>query len=290
MPELPEVETIRQYLDEVLPGLSVVAVRHLDPRMAKDPAWPASVIARLLVGQVVSGVRRRGKFLFICWQNGDCLELHLGMSGRLTLSSGEPVARHTHLILDFAASELRLVDPRRFGRVAWVPAGQPLKPELGREPLERNFTAAWLAAAFQGRRAPVKAILLDQRVIAGLGNIYADEALFRAGVHPLTPAGELDGDQVKRLVRAIRRVLRDGLAHRGTSFSDYVDALGHPGDHLPYLDVYGRKNRPCRRCGRPIATVVIQSRTSHWCPHCQPAGGVIESSPVDEEGAKYAKV
>ncbi|MDA8192427.1 MAG: bifunctional DNA-formamidopyrimidine glycosylase/DNA-(apurinic or apyrimidinic site) lyase [Thermaerobacter sp.] len=280
MPELPEVETIRQYLAGVLPGQTVTAVRHLDPRMVKDGSLGAAAIIVRLPGLTVARVVRRGKFLFIGWTQGGHLLIHLGMSGRLGFAPVAEPTPHTHLLLAFTHGELQLVDPRRFGRVGWVAAGEVLRPGLGVEPLSRGFTRTFLMTRLLGRTAPIKSVLLDQRIVAGIGNIYADEALFRAGIHPRTPAGELSAVQTARLVRGVRAVLREGLANRGTSFSDYVDALGRAGDNQHYLRVYGRGGEPCRRCRAMVATMVIQGRTSHFCPTCQP----LRPGLFDQEG------
>ncbi|ADU50544.1 formamidopyrimidine-DNA glycosylase [Thermaerobacter marianensis DSM 12885] len=231
------------------------------------------------------------------------LVIHLRMTGRLTLARcGEPLLPHTHLILDVAGAapwdQLRFSDPRRFGRV-YLLSKSPFSrravsgrardtadretelrhredalPEglrtLGPEPLSRRFTAAELARRLAGRRAPVKSLLLDQRAVAGVGNIYADEALFRARIHPARPAGELSPAEVARLVRALRRVLREAVAAGGTTFSDYRDGLGREGRFARRLAAYGRQGEPCLRCGTPIATLRLGGRTAHFCPRCQP--------------------
>ncbi|HEY8552105.1 MAG TPA: DNA-formamidopyrimidine glycosylase family protein [Thermaerobacter sp.] len=253
------------------------------------------------------------------------LLVHLRMTGRLTLARhDEPLPPHTHVVWELADAgpwdELRLSDPRRFGRVyllarspfdpaparrsgdsvarrprdpGTAPAARaggaaargpaaagggpgrqdPIPPglrTLGPEPLGRRFTASELARRLAGRRAPIKAVLLDQRVVAGLGNIYADEALFRARLHPAHPAGSLSPAALRRLVRAIRRVLREALAAGGTTFSDYRDGLGRQGRFAERLAVYGRAGEPCRRCGTPIATLPLAGRRAHFCPRCQP--------------------
>ncbi|MCY0877851.1 MAG: bifunctional DNA-formamidopyrimidine glycosylase/DNA-(apurinic or apyrimidinic site) lyase [Firmicutes bacterium] len=271
MPELPEVETIRRYLEETLPGQEILAVPLLDGRLVKGSALDAHTIAARLVGERFVQVKRRGKFLFFELTSGAMILCHLGMSGRLLLVSSEASAvKHTHVRLILTAGELRLVDPRRFGRIAWLPPGET-GPRLGVEPLSRAFGTRSLKTLVAGRRASIKQILLDQQLIAGLGNIYADEALFLARIHPLTPAGDLSDEEAARLVRAIKRVLRVSLSHRGTSFSDYVDALGRPGDNQRYLAVYGREGETCMRCRQGIIQRErIGGRSSHVCPVCQP--------------------
>ncbi|EKP94402.1 bifunctional DNA-formamidopyrimidine glycosylase/DNA-(apurinic or apyrimidinic site) lyase [Thermaerobacter subterraneus] len=234
------------------------------------------------------------------------LAIHLRMTGRLTLARrGEPRPPHTHVVFELEPGpgrsweELRFSDVRRFGRLYLLPdnplaraRGRPAKrraggtvPEgphggtglqglytLGPEPLSRRFGAAELGRRLAGRRAPIKAVLLDQRVVAGLGNIYADEALFRARIHPARPAGSLTGQEVARLARAIRSVLREAVAAGGTTFSDYRDGLGREGRFGRRLAVYDREGLPCPRCGTPVAALRLAGRTSHYCPRCQPSG------------------
>lgn len=272
MPELPEVETVRRDLDPRLRRRVVRAVVWIDPRMVRGPLDAAAITSRL-VGQESTGVARRGKFLFWRLASGDRVVLHLGMSGRLRagVSPDEPRVPHTHLVVRFDdGAEMRLVDPRRFGRIEFLPRGRGHALALGPEPLSRSFTANSLATALSGRRAPIKALLLDQRVLAGVGNIYADEALFRAHIHPARAAGTLTDDEIRRLHRGIRRALRDGLRHRGTTFRSFLDGYGEPGGHAPHLLAYGREGKPCPRCGMPLQASVIGGRTSHFCPTCQP--------------------
>ncbi len=271
MPELPEVETIRRHLEAGVLGRRVTEVRHLDPRMVKLGEMDASALQGRLSGQRLVRTDRRGKYLLLGWQEGGWLVIHLGMSGRLTLNRpGEVLRPHTHLEVAFGDVDLRLCDPRRFGRVGWLDERASLDHRLGQEPMDRRFTGAYLYSRLSDRRAPIKALLLDQAVVAGLGNIYADEALFLSRIHPRTAAGTLKREDMVRLVRSIRRVLRNGIQHRGTSFSDYVDGLGRPGENQAYLNVYGQAGKPCRRCGAMVASEVVQGRTSHFCPRCQP--------------------
>ncbi|CAB1128636.1 Formamidopyrimidine-DNA glycosylase [Candidatus Hydrogenisulfobacillus filiaventi] len=280
MPELPEVETIRAYLDPALRGRRIRAVLHLDPRMLKPVGgWGTSVPAlrRVLTGACIRAVERRGKFLTLPLEVGGRLVLHLGMSGRLVLTGpGTAPLPHTHLVLEVAgAGELHLTDPRRFGRIGWLPAQAPeigAVLGLGPEPLGDGWDAGVLARRLAGRRAPLKALLLDQRVVAGLGNIYSDEALFEARLAPDRPGGDLTPDEVGRLARAVVTVLQRSLAHGGTSFSDYVDALGHPGRNQEYLQVYGRAGKPCPACGSLVASRSVGGRTAHFCPACQGPG------------------
>jgi formamidopyrimidine-DNA glycosylase len=275
MPELPEVETVRRSLEpainqQVISGLSVGAFEGVLGGMAP------SLAHSLLSGRTVTGVRRRGKYLLVDLDDGSGIEIHLRMTGQVQLVERDaPSLRFQHLAIHLAnGRDIRFADQRKFGRVI-VHSGNPehgLKTRLGPEPLDASFTAAILERTLSRRSAPIKSVLLDQRAIAGIGNIYADEALFRSRVHPIRPAASLDHDEVRRLHRNIRLVLRDGLEHGGTSFSSYRDANGDSGTNQNHLLVYGRGRvgGPCPRCGSPLRHLVISSRTSHFCPNCQP--------------------
>ncbi|PSR20434.1 MAG: bifunctional DNA-formamidopyrimidine glycosylase/DNA-(apurinic or apyrimidinic site) lyase [Sulfobacillus acidophilus] len=290
MPELPEVETIRRYLNASLPHWQVQAVVHLDERMVKhSPVGPEEIRDRL-TGATFTRVERMGKFLLLSMSTNGALLLHLGMSGRLVLEdSVVPRQRHTHLVLDLGSRELRLVDPRRFGRIAWATRPYSQSLHLGVDPLSRRFSGQVLYQLLAGRTTAIKTALLNQQLVAGIGNIYADEALYAARIHPARVAGHLTREEVDRLARAIRKVLRVSLAHRGTSFSDYVDALGHPGANQYYLNVYGREQLACRRCKNLIQREVLGGRSSHFCPRCQPQLPPAVTTMV-EQGARHAEI
>jgi formamidopyrimidine-DNA glycosylase len=220
----------------------------------------------------VRAVERHGKFLAWRFDDGAALLLHLGMSGRVTVGvdPSVPWPPHTHLVVALDdGQEVRLRDPRRFGRIVWLEAGRPLHGGLGPDALARGFTRKVLEAGIAGRQAPIKSLLLNQTVVAGVGNIYADEALFLARIHPARAGGSLSPVEVGRLHRAVRRVLRAALAHRGTTFLSFADAAGREGGYLPHLRVYGRSGQRCRRCPETLASVVIGGRTSAFCPRCQ---------------------
>jgi formamidopyrimidine-DNA glycosylase len=271
MPELPEVETVRRGLEQATRDLAVTGVLWLDPRMVREGP-PADAIAERLPRQIVRGVERRGKFMVWRFVSGDGLLLHLGMSGRLYagVEPSRPLTPHTHLVVLMAdGRQVRLRDPRRFGRIAWVSGRQGWPVHLGPDALSRGFCARYLAEVLKGRQAPIKALLLDQRVVAGVGNIYADESLFRAGIDPTTPGGALSPESVKRLHRAVRSVLRAAIRHRGTTFLSFEDTAGHPGGFAARLAVYGREGAACRRCGSLIRAAAIGGRTTHFCPICQ---------------------
>ncbi|HEY2900188.1 MAG TPA: bifunctional DNA-formamidopyrimidine glycosylase/DNA-(apurinic or apyrimidinic site) lyase [Polyangia bacterium] len=271
MPELPEVETIVRGLAPVLTGRRIGAVwgSGLPLRLAR-PVNLAGLRATS-VGARLKVVARLGKYIVLRMDRGGGVLIHLGMSGRLRLhAAGDARAPHTHVVFTLeGGAELRFVDPRRFG---WVDAGAPVEalPELaalGPDPLAQ-LDVAGLRERLAGVRAPVKAFLLDQRRIAGLGNIYVSEALFRAGIHPTTPAGKLQR-RAPALLDAIVAALESGIANRGTSLRDYVDLDGVPGDNEAALLVYGRDGEPCRTCATTIRRRVDGGRSTFFCPRCQ---------------------
>ncbi|MFS8523230.1 MAG: bifunctional DNA-formamidopyrimidine glycosylase/DNA-(apurinic or apyrimidinic site) lyase [Limnochordales bacterium] len=291
MPELPEVETVRRQLAAVLPGRRIAGVRVRLARVLQN-ASPEE-LARRTAGRVFGPPGRRGKYLLLplfraggasgsgpgaragAEEAGARLIVHLRMTGRLTVEpAGEPETPYTRVAFSLDdGQELRFADVRTFGTIHLVEDGQEGGPAglaaLGPEPLADEFTPEVLAAALAGRRAPVKAVLLDQRRVAGLGNIYADEALFAAGIHPQRPAGGLARAEVERLHEAIRTVLARALAEGGTTFRDYVNGRGQPGGFQAYLQVYGRAGRPCPRCGAAIARLRVAGRGTHVCLTCQ---------------------
>ena len=275
MPELPEVETVRRRLAPVLEGATIASAEILDPRLTRPV--PPAVVADALVGERVASVDRRGKYLLCRLESGRTLVVHLRMTGSLRHApAGElpdDAYRRATLVLDTGA-DLGYRDVRRFGTWELLDPGH-LRPYLaarvGPEPLGPSFTAARMARILEGRRAPIKAVLLDQRRIAGIGNIYADEALWRAGIHPRRPAGELAPEEVARLHRAVRAALRRGIELQGSTLRDYVTPDGGNGGMQHEFHVYGRLGEPCDRCGRPIERTVVGGRGTWFCGHCQPA-------------------
>lgn len=262
MPELPEVETIARMLEPRLLGRRIRRVRILSPEIVEGDAGR---LAGRLRGRVIQQLSRRGKYLLVRL-DGAVLTLHLGMTGRLRWDGR--AGPHTRAIFVLDQGRLLFDDPRKFGSLEAGDAPSPRLAKLGPEALA--ISSRELAARLRGRRAPIKTLLMDQRVLAGVGNIYSDEALFRARIHPLTPAGRLSLAEVKRLHRAIRRVLREAIAAGGSSVSDYVNADEEPGWFQLEHRVYRRTGRPCPRCGAPIQRVVIAQRSAHFCPRCQP--------------------
>ncbi len=275
MPELPEVETLRGDAERCLPGRRIVRVALLAPEVVRAPG-PEAFCARL-EGAAFVGARRRGKTLLLDLDTGETLAVQLAVYGQLLLcEADEPLAPETLLVLALDdGRELRLLDRSRYARVALAPpadlARQLGLDMLGPEPLEPAFTPEVLAERLAGRRARLKALLLDQHVVAGLGNIYADEALWRARLHPARSASSLAPDEVQRLHDAIQAVLREAIAHRGTTFHTYRDLCGAKGAHQAALAVFHRHGEPCPRCGTPIQRITLAGRDTHLCPQCQPA-------------------
>jgi formamidopyrimidine-DNA glycosylase len=274
MPELPEVETIRQSLDSRITGRQVTGVRVGDFHGVLNGDEPATFEARLR-GRTITGTRRRGKYIILDLDDDSCVVIHLRMTGNLVLApKSEPPLRFEHLAIELGDGyELRFSDQRKFGRVSHVlgDSSTLLEGKVGPEPLSSDFTAELLSGRLARRSAPIKSALLDQKLVAGIGNIYADEALFRARIHPLRPVNSLTPLEVRNLHRAIRQVLREGIVNRGASISHFRDGNGDEGANQSNLRVYGRgrHGEPCPRCGRPLTFLVIGGRSSHLCPHCQ---------------------
>ena len=269
MPELPEVETVRRGLEPHLAGQALIGARVRQPSLR----WPvpADLDARLQ-GRRIQGLARRGKYLLMHLDAGHLI-LHLGMSGSLRLvPAGSPPAPHDHLDLLLADGQaLRLRDPRRFGAVLWseTPDRHPLLAHLGVEPLQETFDGPLLHRLTRGRRTPIKTLLMDARLIVGIGNIYANEALFRAGIHPLIPAGQLSRPRCARLAAAIQSTLQAAIQAGGSSLRDFVDGHGNPGYFQQTYYVYGRAGEACRHCGGSICSLRQAGRSTYYCPACQ---------------------
>lgn len=274
MPELPEVETTRRGLAPHVEGRRVLGVVLRRP----DLRWPIPAeIERFLPGQRIQTVRRRAKYLLLDTTAGSAL-LHLGMSGSLRiLPASAPVREHDHVDLRLSGSAgqrgrvLRFNDPRRFGCLLWQPAGEvhPLLQGLGPEPLGVAFDGDYLHARSRGRKAPVKSFLMDQRIVVGVGNIYAAEALFAAGISPLRAAGQVSRERYQLLADAVRRILQQAIDRGGTTLRDFLAPDGAPGYFEQELAAYGRGGEPCPRCRRPLRQADIGQRSTVWCAHCQ---------------------
>ncbi len=269
MPELPEVEVTRLGLVERLRGARITAVR-----LGKPLRWPLGCAPQRLVGRQVRNITRRGKYLWLALDDGGLL-LHLGMSGSLNLSdAGGTPGPWDHFDLHTSRGLLRLTDPRRFGAVVWSPspdagAAGRLLAGLGVEPLDAGFTGAWLRERWQGRRVAVKVALLAGDAVVGVGNIYASEALFLAGIDPRTPAGRVGPVRCERLAAAVRQVLARAVALGGSTLRDFRDAHGAAGAFQSEARVYGREGQPCAACGTPVRRIVQGQRSTYFCPRCQ---------------------
>jgi formamidopyrimidine-DNA glycosylase len=273
VPELPEVETIRSRLAPGLTGRRFQRVEILDPRLTRPV--PPEAVAAALEGERVADVRRRGKYLIVAFDSGRHLLVHLRMTGNVLHPApvGEDDPHRRAVVRLDNGSDVAYRDVRRFGTWELLEPGELeeyfASRRLGLEPLERGFTSVALERALAGRRAPVKAALLDQRAAAGMGNIYADEALWFARIHPLVPAGELSANEVRELRRGIRKALERGIARQGATLRDYRAPGGQPGRMQHEFRVYGREGEPCDRCGTPIEKIRVAGRGTWLCPRCQ---------------------
>lgn len=268
MPELPEVETTRRGIEPYIKGQTIEVV------IVRQPAlrWPVPDDIHLLEGSAVEEIKRRGKYLLIRTAAGSAL-LHLGMSGSLRVCSPlTPVEKHDHVDFVFANARcLRLRDPRRFGAVLFTadPQRHALLEHLGPEPLSEAFHADHLHALSRGKRCSVKALIMDSGNVVGVGNIYASESLYLAGINPKTQAGRISLQRYQKLVMAIKQVLRSAIEQGGTTLRDFVSAEGQSGYFQIMLQVYGRAGQPCKACGKAIRQIVQNQRSSYYCPHCQ---------------------
>lgn len=270
MPELPEVEITRRGLEPHLSGKTIAQLIVRDRRLR----WPvAKNLARLLGGARIASLARRGKFLLVDCGRG-WLIVHLGMSGSLRLlPAATPAGKHDHVDLLLSDDRVvRLTDPRRFGSVLWAgadPMRHPLLARLGPEPLCAEFSAQWLHTRLAGRNAPIKSLLMTSHIVAGVGNIYANEALFRARIHPRTAGRRISPERCARLAQAIRDTLNAAIAAGGSSLRDFVGSDGQPGYFQQHYLVYERAGQPCRVCGAPIRTIRLGQRATYYCPRCQ---------------------
>lgn len=274
VPELPEVETVRRGIAPVLEGGRIERATILDPRLVRP--FDPGIVADELVGERVLAVERRGKYLVVRFYEERALLIHLRMTGSLRHAPRGALAEdpHTRAVLSMDnGSDVAYRDVRRFGTWELFEPGEVgsyLAARLGPEPLGPSFSAARLGARLAGRRAPLKSALLDQRTLAGLGNIYVDEALWHSRLHPLRPAGSLDGEEVRRLHRALRRVLRRGIERQGSTLRDYTAPNGAYGSMQDEFRAYGRAGEPCDRCGTELTRIVVGGRGTTFCPRCQP--------------------
>ena len=270
MPELPEVETTRRGIAPHLVGQTITGIA-IHQRQLR---WPISAdLEAGLTGQKVTAVKRRAKYLLLTTGHGTAL-MHLGMSGSLRIVSNNlPLKKHDHVDMQLSNGQcLRYHDPRRFGALLWLteaPEQHELLRHLGPEPLSDEFDAEYLHARAQGRRTPVKTFIMDGRIVVGVGNIYASEALFMAGIRPTRAAGKISLKRYAKLVETIKQVLSEAITQGGTTLRDFVNSDGEPGYFRQYLRVYERKGESCRECSAEIRAIRLGQRSTYYCPKCQ---------------------
>ncbi len=266
MPELPEVQTV---VDTLRPAIlnRLISAAHLH---RGDILTPTGFdLSSSLLGRSVIDLQRRGKKIVFSLDDKNRFYIHLGMTGRIALHPmGASRLPHTHLVLELGSVAMHFTDPRRFGGIWWLRSDESPDDKLGPEPLLIRPTQ--LAIRLRKTSRAIKNALLDQSLIAGLGNIYVDESLFRAGIHPLRPADKLSDEEIFRLNRAIKATLRKALRHRGSTLRDYFDANGNPGGFAALHAVYDRAGEACLQCSGTILRIVLGGRSTHFCPHCQP--------------------
>jgi formamidopyrimidine-DNA glycosylase len=269
VPELPEVETVRRSLERLIVGQTIAAVEVREPRLRRPLATD---FVAALAGRAICQVERRGKYLQVGLDNGQVWLIHLGMTGQLVVGHPDQAPRpHDHIVIVLGNGQcVRYNDTRRFGLMA-VGSGEQVAAwtGLGVEPLSPKFSPRYLWGKTRNTQRAIKDVLMDQRVVAGIGNIYASELLFRAGVRPAGVAAALDLQAVGRIVKAAKAVLREAIRHRGSSISDYLDGEGQPGSFQGRFRVYDREGKPCRVCTTPILREVRGGRSAFFCPTCQ---------------------
>ncbi len=272
MPELPEVETIRRDLEPLVVGRTIT---HVDVDPATIPLLvgaPIEILRENIVGRTIIEMGRRGKYLMLSLDDGKVFVIHLRMTGRLVWRKRDAdPEKFQRAVIEFENGyDLRWADLRKFGTWRLHNSTAEVIDKLGPEPIDDSLTLKEFRSRLANRTAPVKAVLLDQRRFAGLGNIYVDEALFEAGIRPDTPAGEVTPPATKRLFASARSVLERGIENRGASFKDYVDGQGEQGTQHMHVKVFRRTGKPCYTCGSEIKRTVVGGRATHFCPKCQP--------------------
>lgn len=272
MPELPEVETVRRVLLPYLKERKIIAVQIYNSQVIAAPS--AEEIVGCVQGQAITGLARRGKFLQLQFASGDRLAIHLRMTGSLTVESQDsPLEKYTHAVFTLDnGNQLRYADVRRFGRIWYIPKAAPDMSgaeKLGPEPSDKSLTAAYLKDKLRSSKKSVKTMLLDQSVVAGIGNIYSDEILFAAGIYPGKPCRSLTDDDLERLAEMIPKQLSYFTEKNAISFEDYTASKGTDYRNTPFLQVYGKAGKPCPVCGGTLQRLVLGGRSSVFCPHCQ---------------------
>lgn len=273
MPELPEVESIKRTLEPILIGRTIEHVEILLPRIIK---WPSpEAFQAILAGKKITFLSRRGKYLLFYLDEDYIMVVHLRMTGRLYYTEDNAKQDRFARILFFFdnGTMLQYADARTLGTIYLFPANELGRitglSTMGPEPLSPDFTMAYFKDSIKIRKGNIKALLLNQRFVGGLGNIYVDESLAVAEINPLRSAASLTDAEIEKLFSAVNKVIADGIEHRGTSFRDYRDGIGKKGAHQNYLRVYGRKGQPCEKCGTSIVKMEVAGRGTHYCPNCQ---------------------
>jgi len=275
MPELPEVATVRNGLKKLITGKKITSVRVLWTNIIKDPS--VSEFKQKIAGQKIEDIHRRGKFLLFILSD-DVVISHLRMEGKYRLEGpGVPLSKHTHVIFELdTKEELRYLDVRKFGKMSLVEkeklSSHPSLKDLGPEPTEESLETAHLVEAFKKTGRPVKACLLDQKIVAGIGNIYADEILYDAYVHPEKKGNELNSKEIKRLRDSIVSIMNKAVEMGGTTIRTYANAFGAQGSFQSHLRVYGKTGESCHRCHHTIQKIKVAQRGTHFCPECQKSG------------------
>lgn len=270
MPELPEVETTRRGIEPHIRDQKVVRVTVRQPRLR----WPVPRgLSQKLAGKRIRSVGRRAKYLLLGFDHGTLI-LHLGMSGSLRIVNAEsPAGKHDHVDIVLESGQaLRLTDPRRFGAVLWTadePQAHELLRSLGPEPLSNDFDADYLFQRSRGRKSSIKQYIMDGKIVVGVGNIYASESLYLAGINPKRAAGKVSRERYEKLTEAIRQVLAAAIEQGGTTLRDFVGGDGKPGYFAQKLNVYGKEGEPCPGCGKTIKQLVLGQRSTYYCSHCQ---------------------
>ncbi|MGI6684662.1 MAG: DNA-formamidopyrimidine glycosylase [Bacillota bacterium] len=273
MPELPEVETVKRTLTKFLVGQQIKEVTLKHESVIKTP--DVDEFEKTVIGKTITGIDRRGKYLIFSLSEGFKMVIHLRMTGQLVYGEKTmPLKKHTHVIFRLDnGNELRFTDQRRFGRIWLVPEEELLKISglctLGPEPLSEDFCQEVFLKQLAKRKTRIKPLLLNQNFIAGIGNIYADEILFRSQIHPERTAESLSREEGIQLFSEVRETLKEAILHRGTTFSDYVDGRGEKGMHQNHLNVYQQVGKKCKRCGSLIERIKVGSRSAYYCPGCQ---------------------
>ena len=272
MPELPEVETVRRDLQQHLLGCSIKETMIRNGVCIKHPA--VGDFVKNIQGKNFIRIDRRGKYLRLILEDESILSVHLRMTGRLIYTTADcPEREHTHIIFKMSdGAELRYSDTRRFGCLWWQDKSEPDctgAAALGLEPLDEDFSAGYLMEKLSKSNIPIKTAILNQKNVAGLGNIYADEVLFVSGISPLRTAKSISAEEWETLAQNMRKVLLDAIENRGTTFSDFLDGEGHIGSNQQFLRVYGRKGKPCSECGKTLEYIKVGGRGTVYCPVCQ---------------------